>query len=148
MDLETIKQLTTDTIPWVKMSDIRVDVLEERHARLSIPVKEKHLNHVGIVYAGSHFMLMEVAGAALFVATYGVHEFIPINKSMEIKYLNPATTDITCDLTISKEEADSKIAPVREAGKGDWILNMETTDANGNTVSTSVCNYYIIPSPM
>ncbi len=146
MDLNIIKPLLTDTIPWIKMSDIRVDVFEERRARLTIPV-EKHLNHVGIVYAGTHFMLMEVTGAALFAATYGVDRLVPINKSMEIKFLKPATTDITCDLTISKEEADIKIEPVEKTGKGDWVLNMETTDANGITVSTSVCNYYIIPTP-
>jgi len=33
-------------------------------------VKEKHLNHVGVVYAGTQFMLMEISGAALFFCTF------------------------------------------------------------------------------
>lgn len=139
-----LKASLVETIPWVKMSDIKIDVFEQRHVRLSVPVKEKHLNHVGIVYAGTHFMLMEVAGAALFVATYGVEKFIPINKGMSIRYHRPAYTDLVCELKISAEEARAKIKPVEEKNSGDWILDMALTDAEGLEVSTSKCNYYLI----
>ena len=144
MDMEFLKASLIETIPWVKMSDIRVDVFEKRRVRLSVPVREKHLNHVGIVYAGTHFMLMEVAGAALFVTTYGIERFIPINKGMSIRYLKPSCTDLTCELTLTEEEAAARIRPVEEKGRGDWILDMAVTDETGNTVSTSQCNYYLI----
>ncbi len=144
MDLNVVKSLITDTIPWVKESGLRVDIFEDRHVKLSVPVREKHLNHVGIVYAGTHFMLMEIAGAALFAVAYKSDRFVPINKGMSIRYLKPAVTDISCELRITEEEARAKMAPVEERGKGDWILDMSTTDAQGNIVSTSTCNYYII----
>jgi len=144
MDSDFLKMSLIETIPWVKMSDIRLDVFEKRHVRLSVPVKEKHLNHVGIVYAGTHFMLMEVAGAALFVSTYGIERFIPINKGMSIKYHKPAYTDLVCELTISEADAEAKLRPVEEKGKGDWILDMAVTDSAGIVVSTSLCNYYLI----
>ena len=83
-DVSTFRTALTDMIPWVKASGLRVDVFEERHVRLSVP-KDKHLNHVGIIYAGSHFMLMEIAGAALFLATYGMRPFVPVNKGMSIR---------------------------------------------------------------
>jgi uncharacterized protein (TIGR00369 family) len=144
MDMDFLKSSLIETIPWVKMSDIRVDVFEKRRVRLSVPVREKHLNHVGIVYAGTHFMLMEVAGAALFVTTYGIERFIPINKGMSIRYLKPAYTDLACELTLTEEDAAARIKPVEEKGRGDWILDMTVTDETGNTVSTSQCNYYLI----
>ncbi|MCD6571360.1 MAG: PaaI family thioesterase [Deltaproteobacteria bacterium] len=147
MDYMSLRSSFTDTIPWVKMSDISVDLLEERHVRLSIPVKEKHLNHVGIVYAGTQFMLMEISGAALFVCTYGIEQFVPINKGMSIRYLKPAVDDLICDLSINKEEAMTKIKPIEEKGKGDWVLDMSISDTSGNIVSSSTCNYYIIPIP-
>ena len=66
MDPEELKTAITDTIAWVKMSGLRVETFEEGHVKLFVPAMI-HMNHVGIVYAGTHFMLMEVAGAALFL---------------------------------------------------------------------------------
>ena len=147
MDYTMLKSALIETIPWVKMSGIHVDVVEERHVRLSIPVKERHLNHVGIVYAGTHFMLMEISGAALFICTYGTEKFVPINKEMSIKYLKPAVDDLTCDLSISREKAAAMIEPIEKKGRGDWILDMSISDPSGAVVSKSTCNYYILPTP-
>jgi thioesterase domain-containing protein len=147
MDLEGLKTAITDTIPWVKMSGICVETFEEGHVKLCVPTMN-HMNHVGIVYAGTHFMLMEVAGAALFLATYGIEKFLPINKGMNIRYLKPAMTDISCELRIDKQEAQEKLKPIEEKGKGEWILDMAVTDAHGTIVSTSTCTYYLIPSRM
>jgi len=146
MDVSSFRKALTDMIPWVKESGLTVDVFEERHVRLSVP-KEKHLNHVGIIYAGTHFMLMEIAGAALFLATYGVKPFVPVNKGMSIRYLKPAVTDISCDLSISAEEAHAKMAPLEARGRGEWVLAMSATDESGTTVSTSTCTYYLLPLP-
>jgi acyl-coenzyme A thioesterase PaaI-like protein len=147
MDWDSIRSAFTDTIPWIKMSGLKVDIFEERHVKLSVPVQGLHMNHVGIVYAGTSFMLMEVAGAALFVSAYGVERFVPVNKGMTIRYLKPAATDIACELTIGVEEAAAKLKPIEERGKGEWILDMAVTDTNGIVVATSTCTYYLIPLP-
>jgi uncharacterized protein (TIGR00369 family) len=147
MNTVELKAALTDTIPWVKLSGLKVDTFEKGHVRLTVPVNPLHMNHVGIVYAGTYFMLMEVAGAALFLAAYGVDRFIPINKAMSIRFLKPASTDIYCELNISKEKADEMIAPIIERGKGDWILDMMATDEAGKTVAESTCTYHIIPLP-
>ena len=146
MEQAFLSSLITDTIPWVKDSGLRVDVFEVGHVKLSVPVA-RHLNHVGIVYAGTHFMLMEVAGAALFMATYGIERFVPVNKGMSIRFVKPGLTEISCELFLSPDEAEARLAPVIERGKGDWILDMSVTDTNGTVVSTSTCNYFIIPRP-
>lgn len=145
MDLDALKTAITDTIGWVKMSGLCVDIFEEGHVKLSVPAKI-HMNHVGIVYAGTHFMLMEVAGAALFLATYGIERFLPINKGMNIRFLKPSFTDISCELMIEREEALEKLRPIEEKGKGEWILDMAVSDTRGVIVSTSTCTYYLIPS--
>ena len=145
MDFDLLKPYLTDTIPWIKDSDLHVDVFKERHVKLSVPVQNKHMNHVGYVYAGTHFMLMELAGAALYLATYGFQKYVPITKGINIKYSKPANTDLSCELSISQENADKMIAPVLDRGKGDWILEMDTKDANNEIVSSAICNYYLIP---
>jgi acyl-coenzyme A thioesterase PaaI-like protein len=147
MDWDSMRTAFTDTIPWIKMSGLKVDIFEERHVKLSVPVQGLHLNHVGLVYAGTSFMLMEVAGAALFVSAYGVERFIPVNKGMTIRYVKPATSDIACELNIGIEEAQAKLKPIEERGKGEWVLEMAVTDTSGTVVATSICTYYIIPLP-
>jgi acyl-coenzyme A thioesterase PaaI-like protein len=145
MDLEALKAAITDTIPWVKMSGLCMEIFEEGHVKLSVPAKN-HMNHVGIVYAGTHFMLMEVSGAALFLATYGIERFLPINKGMNIRFLKPAFTDISCELRIERGEAREKLNPIEEKGRGEWVLDMTVSDTCGTIVSTSTCTYYLIPS--
>ena len=147
LDFELLKSIVLNAVPWIGTSGLRVDILEERHVRLSVPVREKHLNHVGIVWAGTHFMLMEVAGAALFGATYDFRRFVPVNKGMTIRYHRPAVTDLICDLSISAEDAAAKLKPVEGRGRGDWIIDVPVMDAEGNTVSSASCNFYIIPTP-
>jgi acyl-coenzyme A thioesterase PaaI-like protein len=147
MNMDELKAALTETIPWVKLSGLKVDIFEKGHVRLSVPVNPLHINHVGIVYAGTYFMLMEVAGAALFLAAYGVERFIPINKAMNIRFLKPASTDISCELFLTQEKADEMLSPIIERGKGDWILDMTTADSAGKTVAESTCTYHIIPLP-
>jgi acyl-coenzyme A thioesterase PaaI-like protein len=145
-DLEAMRPLITETVPWLKDSGLRVEIFDIGHVKLSVPAA-RHLNHVGLVWAATQFMLMEVSGAALFAATYGIDRFVPVNKGMSIRFLKPAMTDITCELSLTSEEAELRLASVVERGKGDWVLDMSVTDANGTVVSSSSCNYYIIPRP-
>jgi acyl-coenzyme A thioesterase PaaI-like protein len=142
MDHSALKPMIEGTIPWVKDSGLSTEVLEERHVVLRLP-KDRHLNHVGIVYAGSLFMLMEIAGAALFACTYPLGKYIPINKGMDIRFLNMGVTDILCELSISEEKAKAMIGPIDEKGKGEWVLEMDCRDTEGKIIATSVCHYYV-----
>lgn len=142
MDSAALKAMIEGTIPWVRDSGLQAELLEERHVILRLP-KDRHLNHVGIVYAGSLFMLMEVSGAALFACTYPLGKYIPINREMTIRFVHMGLTDIRCELSISEERALEMIRPIDEKGKGEWVLDMDCRDTDGNVVATSTCHYYI-----
>ena len=142
MDYSTLKPMIEGTIPWVQDSGLSAEVLEERHVVLRLP-KDRHLNHVGIVYAGSLFMLMEISGASLFACTYPLGKYIPINRAMDIRFLNMGVTDVICELSISEEKAKEMIRPIDEKGKGEWVLEMDCRDMEGNIIASSVCQYYI-----
>ena len=142
MDYGALKPMIEATIPWVKDSGLSCELLEERHVILRLP-SDRHLNHVGIVYAGSLFMLMEVSGAALFACTYPLGQYIPINREMGIQFLRMGVTDILCELRIPEEKAREMIRPIDEKGKGEWVLEMDCRDTDGNVIATSVCHYYI-----
>ena len=128
------------------MAQLQAEAVEERHVRLRLPVAERHLNHVGIAYAGSEFVLAEIAGGTLFMATYGTDEFVPILKGVELKFLKPGTKDLVVDLSLTKEEAERKIAPVRERGRGDYFLEIPVFDVDGEQVAQMDFNYYALPA--
>lgn len=75
--------------PFINMANMQAEVVEERHVKLRLPVEGLHMNHVGIAYAGSEFILAEIAGGTLFMATYGTDEFVPILKGVDIKFVKP-----------------------------------------------------------
>ncbi len=142
MDYSALKPMIEGTIPWIKESGLSAEILEERHVVLRLP-KDRHLNDVGIVYVGSLFMLMEIAGAALFACTYPFGKYIPINKGMDIRFLNMGVTDILCELSLSEDTAKEMLWPIDEKGKGEWVLEMDCRDTEGTIIAKSTCHYYV-----
>ena len=132
--------------PFVNMAKLQAEVVEERHVVLRLPVEGLHMNHVGIAYAGSEFVLAEIAGATLFMATYGTDEFVPILKGVEVKFVKPGTKDLRVDISLSEEEADEKIASVRERGRGNYFLEIPVCDVDGEQVAQFNFNYYALPA--
>ena len=132
-------------IRYVAMSGIRADVLEERHAKLSMPLGDLHINHVGTAYAGSIFIAIELSAAALFFCTYGVEEWVPIVRSVTVDYLKPTKLELTADLSLTAEEAAEKIAPVEERGRGSYTVEVPLRDVAGTLVASAKVVLYILP---
>lgn len=128
------------------MAGLEADIVEERHVRLSLPVAQRHLNHVGIAYAGSEFVLAEIAGATLFMATYGTDVYVPILKGVELKFLKPGTKDLVVDIALSEEEAAEKIKEVEQRGRGNYFLEVPVYDVDGEQVAQMDFNYYALPA--
>ena len=53
------------------------------HFNLTMPVAD-HLVHTRIAYAGTHFMLMDVSGAAICMATHSIEKLVPQKYQMAI----------------------------------------------------------------
>lgn len=150
MDQQLMDQLTKNVsdgpTPYINMAGLVAELVEPRHVRLRLPVDPTHKNHVGIAYAGSEFVLAEIAGGTLFMATYGTDRFVPILKGVDIKFVKPGTTDLVADVVLSEEEAAEKIAPIEERGRGDFPLDIVVKDMDGEPVATFAFNYYALPA--
>lgn len=140
------KNVNEGPTPFINLAKLQPEVIEERHVRLGLPVQELHMNHVGIAYAGSEFVLAEIAGGTLFMATYGSDEFVPILKGVDIKFVKPGTKDLYVELSLTEEEAAEKIAPVRERGRGNYFLQVDVHDVDGDVVAQFDFNYYALPA--
>ena len=145
--LETIKNnVNNGPTPYINQAGLIPEIVEPYHVKLVLPVENGHKNHVGIAYAGSEFVLAEIAGGTLFMTTYGTDEFVPILKSVECKYLKPGTKDLVADLTLTEGEAEEKIAAARERGRGDYFLDVPLFDVDGEQVALMSFNYYALPA--
>ena len=142
-DFSHLIPMIEGVIPLVQFSGLKVEKMEERDIILSMPT-EHNINHVGIMYAGSIFTLMEMAGAALFATTYDLAKYTLINRGMTIRYMKPAQSKISCHLTITAEEAAEKMKAIDEKGKGTWPLKSVTVDENGVEIAEAECNYYVL----
>ena len=145
--LETIKNnVNNGPTPYINEAGLVPEIVEERHVKLSLPIDNGHKNHVGIAYAGSEFVLAEIAGGTLFMATYGTDEFVPVLKSVECKFMKPGTKNLVAEIGLTPEEAEEKIALARERGRGDYFLDVPLFDTDGVQVALMSFNYYALPA--
>lgn len=128
-------------IEYVNMAGIEPEIVEERHIRAILPVDPIHLNHVGVVYAGSMFTFAESLGGKLFKCTYG-DAYVPILKGVEVRYLKPTKKNLVFDISLTEEEAVEKIALAAERGRGDYFLDIPIYDVDGVQVLETHFNYY------
>ena len=146
IDFEAIRQkANSSSIPYVKMSGLRLEIAEERHCRMVMPLTEDHINHVGVAYAGSLFVLGEVFTAYLLYCTYGMDTYVPIAAKDEIEFVKPCREDMVVDVTLTQEEADALIAPVLERGKGRVTLKYPIQSISGEVVANMTAVVYLLP---
>lgn len=82
------ESLNHSKINYMNMAGIQPVTVEERHVVTRLPANYMHMNHVGIVYAGSYFVFAEASGATLIKCTYA-GRYTPIIKSCSIDYVRP-----------------------------------------------------------
>ena len=138
--------LKNGSTPYVNAAGLVPKIIEERHVCLHLPIDELHRNHVGIAYAGSEFVLAEISGGLLFQATYDPEKWVPILKSVDIKFLKPGTKELIVDLTLTQDEAAEKIAEAQERGRGNYYLSVPVKDIDGEHVAQFEFNYYALPA--
>lgn len=133
-------------IKWVAMSGIYPDLMEERHSRIIMPLKDLHINHVGTAYAGSIFVLAEISVPAIIYCTYGVGKWLPIISRVEIDYIKPSTKDLIADVKMTADEAAEKIKPIEERGKGRMTLLIPITNTDGEDIARATVIAYLMPA--
>lgn len=129
-------------IAFVARSEVKVLAMEPGYVKMLMPL-EPNLNHVGTMYAGALFTLAELPGGAIFLTTFDVGSFYPIIKGMEIKFVKPATTDVTVEVKLDLDEAAKIQAAANEAGKADYDWDCEVKDADGQVVCVTSNRYQL-----
>ncbi len=129
-------------IPFAARTEVKVLELAPGYVKMMMPL-QPNINHVGTMYAGALFTLAELPGGAIFLSTFDASQFYPLIKGMEIKFLKPATSDITVEVRLSPEYAAKTQEEANEAGKADYDWDCELKDANGQVVAVSSNRYQL-----
>ena len=136
------KVMIEQGIPFAGRTEVKVLVMEPGHVKMLMPLKP-NLNHVGTMYAGALFTLAELPGGAMFLTTFDAGRFYPLIKGMDIKFLKPATTDISVEVRLDPDEAARIQEKANQMGKADYSWECELKDANGQVVCISSNRYQL-----
>lgn len=139
-DFETIKKMTTQSIPFVSRSGIELLEFERGHVKLKIPIAPNK-NHIGTMYAGALFTLAEIPGGALFVSAFDMSKSFPIVADFNIKFVKAATTDVYIDANITEKEIQRITEEVTATGKSVYVLETELKNNADEVVAIATATY-------
>ncbi|MFO7964959.1 MAG: YiiD C-terminal domain-containing protein [Desulfobacterales bacterium] len=124
------------TVPFIERIGIEALKMDADGIRIKVPL-EPNINHIGSMYAGALWTLAEVMGGAVYHVYLAVEGTFPIVKELNIKFVRPAATDITCEYQMDTAEADRLKDECIEKGKANYDISLELKDAGGNVVAAS-----------
>ena len=139
---EMMKELIETKVGFVERMGLKVLELSPRFVKLLAPLNGNE-NHVGTMYAGAMFTLAEIPGGAVFLTSFDISKYYPLVKEMNIRFLKPATSDLTIELSLSEDKVSRIIADADENGKADFTLEGELKDESGRVVAVSSGVYQI-----
>jgi len=116
----------------IEKMGMRILDFRPRSVKIMLP-KKPNVNHIGTVYAGSLFSLADYTGGVLFYASFDHRKYYPILKEVTMTFKSPATTDITVEASMTPGEAERLMKMADDAGKADWVMDLELKDEKGKT---------------
>lgn len=118
---------------------------ENHYVRMRLPFNHIHTNHVNSVYAGSLFVLAEVAGGSMFEVTLGTDKYMPVIYSASIRYKAPVMTEAIIDAMVTDEDVQALKASVAERGRGKVPFQLVITDTDGKPCVEADMVFYALP---
>lgn len=141
-DLEALTAGVHALIPIIGAMGLTVVDARRGHAAAEIP-PGPNVNHFGVMYAGSLFTAGEMLGGVLGLNTFDLEGFVPIVKSLEIRFLKPALGTIRAATSLSEDEIVRIENEARETGRAEFMLAAELTDEAGVVVAATQGVYQV-----
>jgi len=144
MDYEAVRQGLEQAIPYNRYLGLEVGEVGDGRGVVRLPADERLHNHVGSQHAGALFSAGEAASGAAFVGAFAerMGEITPLARTAEISYLKLARGAITATGTLG-EGKDALLARLESDGKVEFPVEVELSDAEGNTVASMTVNWHV-----
>lgn len=121
-----------ETSPFYKLLGMKIEKVNEKHARLSLNVDKKHLQFSNQVHGG---VIASLADSAAAWAIYGGSkmEGVPVTVEMKINFLKPVTSG-------------KIIAEARNIHKGSkiFVSDVEVKNRKDEVIAKSLVTYYLV----
>lgn len=121
-------------IEGIRRTGLKILEFRSRYVKIMMPIQGNG-NHVGIMYAGSLFSLGEASGGFVFASTFDPLQYYPIVKEVNIKFIKPATTDVTLIAELNDEQADTVSRQLNEDGRSRLTAAFEIKDTANEVVA-------------
>lgn len=131
---QLVADFAVSAVEGIKRTGMKVLALRDRYAKIMMPF-EGNINHVGTMYAGSLFVLGEFSGGIIHGVSFDYNKFFPIVKEVTIRFKRAAKTNVTLEVSISKEVAAQIQETAEREGKCDFELDLDLKDADDQTVA-------------
>ena len=103
-------------IGFIRRSGVRIKRMERGHVVCEMPLRGNK-NHVKTMYAGALFTLAEFPGGVLYLSSFDQKKFYPIVTELSIKYIAPATGDVSVEFKLSDADLNRIANDAEENGK-------------------------------
>jgi uncharacterized protein (TIGR00369 family) len=144
IDFDAIAKGMAIAVPYISHMGIEVTEMSEGAATAVLPDRHELHNHVGSQHAGALFGVAETASGAAFVGAFAVRmgDVTPLARSAEIAYVKVARGRIEAKARLGVPAAEA-LATLDADGRVDFSVEVELTDAEGDTVATATVDWNV-----
>jgi uncharacterized protein (TIGR00369 family) len=144
IDFDAIAKGMAIAVPYISHMGIEVTEMSEGAATAVLPDRHELHNHVGSQHAGALFGVAETASGAAFVGAFAVRmgDVTPLARSAEIAYVKVARGRIEAKARLGVAAAEA-LATLDADGRVDFSVEVELTDAEGDTVATATVDWNV-----
>jgi acyl-coenzyme A thioesterase PaaI-like protein len=138
-------QFVYQVVPAIGRLGVVVEAIGPGSVDLRVPI-EGNANHMGTMYAGALFAVVELPGGLLPLAVLDPTKYTPIVTGVDIRFLAAARSDVRLSARMDPDELRSLGTQVDETGRADFTLELQGIDADGRTVVSSTAYYQLRPN--
>ena len=139
---ENVEKFCKSSVPLFDFLDIKFEFLDDGVICCHLPYDRKVSNHLNSVYAGVQWSIAEVLGGIAFAAN-SVPGYVPLLKSMNIEFKNPAMSDLVAIIQFTEQDAFSMKQALESQGRYNFDLKSSVQDTQGNVVAEGLAEYAI-----
>jgi acyl-coenzyme A thioesterase PaaI-like protein len=142
---EQATQFVHQVVPAIGRLGVVVEAIGPGSVDLRVPV-EGNANHMGTMYAGALFAVVELPGGLLPLAVLDPTKYTPIVTGVDIRFLAAARSDVRLSARMEPDELRRLGTQVDETGRADFTLELQGADAEGRLVVSSRAYYQLRPN--
>jgi acyl-coenzyme A thioesterase PaaI-like protein len=144
MDYDAIRGGLQQAVPFNAHVGLVIAEVGDGVGVVRLPDRSELRNHVGSQHAGALFAAGEAASGAAFVGAFAerLSEITPLVQDAHIRYERRAQGTITATGRVS-DDGEELLAALDEDGTVSFCVEVDLTNAHGETVATMTVNWHV-----